>query len=31
MGALGAIVLLVSIIRERLFRYKTDRYKEVER
>lgn len=30
-GALGAIILLVSIIRERLFRYKTDRYKEVER
>jgi predicted anti-sigma-YlaC factor YlaD len=30
-GALGAIVLLVSIIRERLFQHKTERYKEVER
>jgi predicted anti-sigma-YlaC factor YlaD len=29
--ALGAIVLLVSIIRERFFLYKTDRYGEVER
>lgn len=27
----GAIVLLVSIIRERLFLFKTERYKEVER
>jgi predicted anti-sigma-YlaC factor YlaD len=27
----GAIILLVSIIRERLFLYKTERYKEVER
>lgn len=31
MGALGAIVLLVSIIRERLFLCKTERYKEVQR
>ena len=31
MGVLGAIVLLVSIIRERLFLCKTERYKEVER
>ena len=30
-GALGAIILLVSIIRERLFPQKTERYKEVER
>jgi predicted anti-sigma-YlaC factor YlaD len=29
--AFGAIVLLVSIIRERLFLFKTERYKEVER
>jgi predicted anti-sigma-YlaC factor YlaD len=29
--AFGAIVLLVSIIRERLFLLKTERYKEVER
>jgi predicted anti-sigma-YlaC factor YlaD len=28
---LGVIILLVSIIRERLFLYKTERYKEVER
>jgi predicted anti-sigma-YlaC factor YlaD len=27
----GAIVLLVSVIRERLFLFKTERYKEVER
>jgi predicted anti-sigma-YlaC factor YlaD len=27
----GAIILLVSIIRERLFLYKTERYKKVER
>jgi predicted anti-sigma-YlaC factor YlaD len=31
MGSLGAIVLLVSIIRERLFLCKTERYKEVQR
>ena len=30
-GALGAIILLVSIIRERLFLHKTERYREVER
>jgi predicted anti-sigma-YlaC factor YlaD len=30
-GALGAIILLVSIIRERLFLCKTERYGEVER
>ncbi|MGB7061958.1 MAG: zf-HC2 domain-containing protein [Candidatus Zixiibacteriota bacterium] len=30
-GALGAIILLISIIRERLFLQKTERYKEVER
>jgi predicted anti-sigma-YlaC factor YlaD len=30
-GAFGAIILLVSIIRERLFLHKTERYKEVER
>jgi predicted anti-sigma-YlaC factor YlaD len=29
--AFGAIVLLVSIIRERLFLFKTERYREVER
>lgn len=29
--AFGAIVLLVSIVRERLFLFKTERYKEVER
>ncbi len=29
--AFGAIVLLVSIIRERVFLFKTDRYREVER
>jgi predicted anti-sigma-YlaC factor YlaD len=29
--AFGVIVLLVSIIRERLFLFKTDRYREVER
>ena len=29
--ALGAIILLVSIIRERLFLFKTNRYREVER
>jgi predicted anti-sigma-YlaC factor YlaD len=29
--AFGAVVLLVSIIRERLFLFKTERYKEVER
>jgi predicted anti-sigma-YlaC factor YlaD len=31
MGSLGAIVLLVSIIRERLFLCKTERYKEGQR
>jgi predicted anti-sigma-YlaC factor YlaD len=30
-GAFGAIILLVSVIRERLFLFKTERYKEVER
>ena len=30
-GGLGFIVLLVSTIRERLFAYKRDRYKEVQR
>lgn len=30
-GGLGLIVLLVSITRERLFAYRRDRYKEVER
>ncbi|UCB52382.1 MAG: zf-HC2 domain-containing protein [Candidatus Zixiibacteriota bacterium] len=30
-GALGAIILLVSIVRERLFLCKTERYGEVER
>jgi RNA polymerase sigma-70 factor (ECF subfamily) len=29
--SLGVIILLVSIIRERLFLYKTDRYREVEK
>jgi len=29
--ALGAIILLVSIIRERLFLFKTERYREVEK
>lgn len=30
-GGLGLIVLLVSIIRERLFAYRHDRYKEIQR
>ena len=29
--ALGAIVLLVSVLRERVFAYRRDRYKEVKR
>lgn len=29
--AFGAIILVVSIIRERLFLFKTERYKEVKR
>ena len=30
-GGMGLIILLVSIIRERLFAYNRDRYKEVQR
>jgi predicted anti-sigma-YlaC factor YlaD len=30
-GAFGAIILLVSIVRERLFLFKTERYREVQR
>jgi hypothetical protein len=30
-GGLGLIILLVSTIRERLFAYNRDRYKEIQR